>query len=92
MVRMKSSLLAQKLSGLSPGTLRSSSRICWSLAIKEKHVAREETKSGKRVAVNLMVMVERLSRFGGSKEERFDLSVARILRTVVCVYRFECCE
>ena len=79
MVRMKSSLLAQKLSGLSPGTLRSSSRTCWSLARKEKHVAREEIKSGKRIVVNLMVIVERLSRFGESKVRRLDLSVARKL-------------
>ena len=79
MVRMKSSLLAQKLSGLSPGTLRSSSRTCWSLARKEKDVAREESKRGKRAVVNLMVIVERLSGFGGSKDRRFDLSVARML-------------
>ena len=50
-------------------------------------MAREEIKSGKRVAVNLIVAVERLSRFSGSKEGRFDLSVARMLRTVcLCVY------
>ena len=60
MVRMKSSLLAQKLSGFLPGTLRSSSRTCWS-AKKEKEVdvAREERKSGKRVVLSFIVVVER---------------------------------
>ena len=70
MVRIKSSLLAQKFSGLSPGTLRSSSRTCWSLAkrVKELDVARDESKSGKRVVVSFMAIVERLSRFGKEKE------------------------
>ena len=70
MVRMKSSLLAQKFSGLSPGTLRSSSRTCWSLAkkLKELDVARDENKSGNRVVVSFMATVERLSRFGRERE------------------------
>ena len=60
MVRMKSSLLPQKSSGLSPGTLRSSSRTCWSLPKKEREldVAREEMKRGKRVQVSFIVAVE----------------------------------
>ena len=92
MVRMKSSLLLQKLSGLSPGTLSSSSRTCWSLARKEKLVAREESKSGKRVVANLMIIVERLSRFGGSKEKGLIYQLLKCCEQSVCVYMFECCE
>ena len=60
MVRMKSSLFSQNSSGLSPGTLRPSSRTCWSLPKKEKELdaAREESKSGRRVVVSFMFGME----------------------------------
>ncbi len=70
MVRMKSSLLSQNSSGLSPGTLRLSSRTCCSLAKKEKEldVAREERKRGSRMVVAFMIDVERLLRVGRRME------------------------
>lgn len=60
MVRMKSSLLPQNSSGLSPGTLRSSPRIFWSLLKKEREldVAREERKRGRRELVSFIVVVK----------------------------------
>lgn len=59
MVRVKSSLLPQNSRGLSPGTLRSSSRTCWSLPRKEREVdvAREERRSGRIVVVSFMAVV-----------------------------------
>ena len=65
MVRMKSSLLPQNSSGLSPGTLRSSSRTCWSLLKKEREldVAREERKSGRRETVSFIVLDRREEKF-----------------------------
>lgn len=60
MVRMKSSLFPQNSSGLSPGTLRSSSRTCCSLPKKDREldVAREERKSVRRVVVSFIAVME----------------------------------
>ena len=43
-------------------------------------MAREKIKCGKRVVVNLMAIVKRLSRFGESKVRGLDLSVGRKLQ------------
>lgn len=78
MVRMKSSLFSQNSSGFFPGTLSFSSRICWSVAKKEKElaVAREDRKSGRRVMVNFMIVVGRLMSRYGRRTEEISLSVS----------------